>query len=523
MAIKVKHDGNATGTLTASGAGGKGRRRAEDAKLFLQIASQENMANRRIQAPHFIQAHAQSPGAAPLVHAPTGGSAPLMAAPGISQVALHAPPPSRTTFSPVTSPGGFKKGRRGQGGGAAAAGGRGGIAAGGAGQALKLVERNPKALRGGLNHGFDLVDDNGNVVRSYSDKQMENVVSRGDLGSTMDEIDQQAWFRFRGGKTEQELAEEQAQQEAVADAAKRQADANEFDRREGVKQANIRNNREAEIASQKELYEYKLTQQQKREIDAINNAYENARKSGNFTEDQLKEIARQRDARLMGIQPLATPKNEPNKPNIQTDASGRSWIESSPGKWTQIDDDAKSSRQAELDAKRQDALDARADKYELELMKPYTVMEPNEDGELQKVTKMRSQEEIDEIMKRRFPYRYPDASADGAGAQSQTPAFPNLAAGYSFMKSGDDGYEGQYVLDSNQNIVGFYGADGRRLAYGPNGAETRLEGNAPAPWEVQQTPQQPAPSPTPDAAAPAGAVPKVATNPDEAFKKWGVR
>ena len=72
MAIKVKHEGNATSRLTAAGAGGKGRRRAEDAKLFLQIASQENMANRRVAEPRFIQAHAQGPSSAPLVHAQTG-------------------------------------------------------------------------------------------------------------------------------------------------------------------------------------------------------------------------------------------------------------------------------------------------------------------------------------------------------------------------------------------------------------------------------------------------------------------
>ena len=81
MAIKVKHEGNVTSRITAAGAGGQGKRAAEDGKTFAQIAAGEaQAANRQLQGAH---ASPVSPGhaSAPLTHASTG------AAPGIT----HAP------------------------------------------------------------------------------------------------------------------------------------------------------------------------------------------------------------------------------------------------------------------------------------------------------------------------------------------------------------------------------------------------------------------------------------------------
>ena len=81
MAIKVKHEGNVTSRITAAGAGGRGKRAADDGKAFAQIAASEAQAgNKQLQGAH---ASPVSPGhaSAPLTHAAAGS------APGIS----HAP------------------------------------------------------------------------------------------------------------------------------------------------------------------------------------------------------------------------------------------------------------------------------------------------------------------------------------------------------------------------------------------------------------------------------------------------
>ena len=73
MAIKVKHEGNVTSRITAAGAGGRGKRAAEDGRAFAQIAASEAQAeNRQLQGAHASpvspgQAHAQ------IIGAPSGG------------------------------------------------------------------------------------------------------------------------------------------------------------------------------------------------------------------------------------------------------------------------------------------------------------------------------------------------------------------------------------------------------------------------------------------------------------------
>ena len=85
-----------------------------------------------------------------------------------------------------------------------------------------------------------------------------------------------------------------------------------------------------------ELFDYKLTQQQKQELQQINDALEGARKSGRYTDEEMAELARQADSRRMGIKPLPVPKTEPDKPNIQTDDAGRSWIQTGRG-WERVE------------------------------------------------------------------------------------------------------------------------------------------------------------------------------------------
>lgn len=82
MAIKMKHSGNATATTFASMGGGEGKRRAEDAKAFAQIAASRNAAaNRQLQGAHASPISATAPHAQ-LISAPTGGGAHAIPGPG---------------------------------------------------------------------------------------------------------------------------------------------------------------------------------------------------------------------------------------------------------------------------------------------------------------------------------------------------------------------------------------------------------------------------------------------------------
>jgi hypothetical protein len=52
--------------------------------------------------------------------------------------------------------------------------------------------------------------------------------------------------------------------------------------------------------------DFKFTSQQKSEFDRLNESYEEARRSGDFSEDELKELRRQIIAKQAGIKPLPT-------------------------------------------------------------------------------------------------------------------------------------------------------------------------------------------------------------------------
>lgn len=68
-------------------------------------------------------------------------------------------------------------------------------------------------------NNYVLKDAAGNVKRKYSASQMDNIRRRGNSGATMDPLDQAAFFRFSGGKTEREIALEDEQRKAANAAA----------------------------------------------------------------------------------------------------------------------------------------------------------------------------------------------------------------------------------------------------------------------------------------------------------------
>lgn len=86
---------------------------------------------------------------------------------------------------------------------------------------------------------------------------------------------------------------------ARADIAEEAADAN-FRRRQ--------DELDAQMERDRELYDYKLTQKQRMEIAAINDAVENARKSGKYTPAEMAALERQADMQRLGIKPQAVPR-----------------------------------------------------------------------------------------------------------------------------------------------------------------------------------------------------------------------
>lgn len=99
MAIKIRRDMNAGAAAAASRAGGRGKKAIEDAQTLASLAGRSGGGGSTTGAT--AQAHAQ------LVNAPTGGAAPLGSVSG--QAHAVAPRNYSVTWSPVTSPGGFKK------------------------------------------------------------------------------------------------------------------------------------------------------------------------------------------------------------------------------------------------------------------------------------------------------------------------------------------------------------------------------------------------------------------------------
>ena len=108
----------------------------------------------------------------------------------------------------------------------------------------------------------------------------------------------------------------------MPDYAKAQMDKNEYDYKQNM---------------DRKKFDYQLTAKQKAEFDGYNEAYENARLSGDFTEDELKEIRRQAVAKQAGIQPLPRPQEQEATP--WADAQKRMFVDPDTGDKGYIDKD----------------------------------------------------------------------------------------------------------------------------------------------------------------------------------------
>ena len=88
--------------------------------------------------------------------------------------------------------------------------------------------------------------------------------------------------------------------------------------------------------SPEDMYDYKLSAQQRAELAQINNALDDARRSGRFSEQELGELERQATAKRLGIKPLPTPRTEPPVPVFHTEEQGKRWIMNGQ-KWDPVD------------------------------------------------------------------------------------------------------------------------------------------------------------------------------------------
>ena len=260
MAIKVRHDGNAAATAAAGVGSGRAKRRIETAKLaqnqpqHIQTLSPAHASAPGASAPGIMSAgHATAPsaggGSAPLTHAPTGASA-------ATAPLTHAPTPT---------------------------------GGGGAGS------RSSSSRGIGAGSDFD----------SEYKVTGTSIFDRPDKDSQWDPGNGGRWIRkWLPGEKEAEaaarmnpvLAERAETQQALSDQSM---------------ESKMRLQGElAEQAAQRdrELYDYKLTQKQRMEVAAINDAIENARKSTRYKPEEIAALERQADMLRLGIKPQAVPR-----------------------------------------------------------------------------------------------------------------------------------------------------------------------------------------------------------------------
>ena len=257
MAIKVRHDGNNAAVIAAGAGSGRAKRRVETAKLATNT-------------PQHIQtltpAHASAPGA-------SGGHAQLISAPhgasGASAPLTHAPTPT--------------------------SGGRG---LGGTGS------------RSSLTRGSGLLGDDEYKVTG-TDR-----FTRPDKDSQWDPGNGGRWIRkWLPGEKEAEAASRMspvlAEREEFQQGLKNEAAAAAGEREMAMlreKAGLAEEAAEAKMDREAELFDYKLTQKQRMEIAAINDAVEEARKSGRYTPQEMAALERQADMQRMGIKPQAVPR-----------------------------------------------------------------------------------------------------------------------------------------------------------------------------------------------------------------------
>lgn len=161
-----------------------------------------------------------------------------------------------------------------------------------------------------------------------------------------------------------------------------------------------------------------LSAQGRRERAALVNDVVESIKQGKFSRDEIPQLMQdfglaEDTIRMADSLRDKTPTAEESfRKNTFTDANGV--VFSRDGKMLYNPNDTK-VRQAEFAAKQLDALKARADKFELELMKPYKTSQL-QDGQVVETLTMRKPEEIDKLMQQHFPDLYPSAASTAGGS-----------------------------------------------------------------------------------------------------------
>lgn len=205
MAIKIKRDVNAAAAAYGSMVGGKGKRQIEDAKILASLQRSGGAGGGGTGGGARAGANAS------LISAPSGGGgAPLGSVGG-----LVSPPRSGGGVSGVSSPGGRKKGYLGSTSARATMTDKD--------YGMYSLQQGGSAKR----PVYNLLDNEGNVVRSYSQAQWDHLQKRGHSNSTMDRADSAAFFRSQGGQTAEEKAAavRQGEQEFRASEAQKSRDA----------------------------------------------------------------------------------------------------------------------------------------------------------------------------------------------------------------------------------------------------------------------------------------------------------
>ncbi len=162
---------------------------------------------------------------------------------------------------------------------------------------------------------------------------------------------------------------------------------------------------------QNDLYERReLTAQGRKERAALVGEVTEAIKQGRFSSEELPRLMQEfgiaEDTLRMAdtLREREPTAQESFAKNTFTDKDGI--VFSRDGRMLYNPNDAR-MKYAEYEARRLDALKARADKFELELRKPFKAIGEDET----ETVKMRSEDEIEALMKKHFPDLYPSTPA----------------------------------------------------------------------------------------------------------------
>lgn len=157
----------------------------------------------------------------------------------------------------------------------------------------------------------------------------------------------------------------------------------------------------------------RYTAQQQAEWEQLNDVVNDAARSGRYTPDELKAIKEQVDMQRLRIKenPRQLLQKEESAQqafarNTFTDPNGLVYTRD--GRLVYNPNDAM-IKQREYELKRQDAVQARADKYELSLRQPYKISDVDEDGNPVTKFEMRDDAQVQDLMRKRFPQLYPSA------------------------------------------------------------------------------------------------------------------